>query len=152
MSRLFSTLMIAGLLSAPAMQAQNAITHNLGLWEIETTLITLSGEGYDLNIEDTTQDCIDTEEEASFFIQELAPGQCTIQGVLADETGASAMMTCYADGTPLDGHIDTRIFNNGDAFGARATLATRVEDYHGQEAMTTFYLYGRRIGDCTADN
>ena len=79
MSRLFSMLMIAGL-SAPAMHAQTAITHNLGLWEIETTLITLSGEGYDLNIEDTTQDCIDTEEEASFFIQELAPGQCTIQG------------------------------------------------------------------------
>ena len=151
MSRLFSTLMIAGLLSAPAVQAQDAITHNLGLWEIDITFITLSGEGFDLNIEDTTQDCIDTEEEASVFIQELAPGQCTIRGILADETGASGMMTCYADGTPLDGHIDTRVFNDGDAFGARATLATRVEDYDSQEAMTTFYLYGRRIGDCTTD-
>ncbi|HIG20935.1 MAG TPA: DUF3617 family protein [Henriciella marina] len=150
MSHRFAAVLITALLSAPAVQAQSGIVHNQGLWEIDTSLITLSGGGFDVGQQETTQECIDTEEAATFYIQDLAPGDCTLKGFVNDATGASALMTCATEATMLEGRLDVRLFKGGDAFGARATLATLVEDYDGAAVMTTFYLFGRRLGDCTA--
>lgn len=98
--------------------------------------------------ERTKTQCLDTEDAATFFVETLAPGNCTLQNQRRDATGLSADVTCLGGDAPIEGSLDVRLFNDGNSFGARAALATRADDFNASEAMSSYHLFGRRTGDC----
>lgn len=148
MKRFVCLIALGCLAGVPAVQAKTGLAHNTGMWEMTSSFVAMSDDGLVVEKERTETQCLDTGDAATFFVETLAPGNCTLKNYRSDATGLSADVTCLGGDAPLEGSLDVRLFNDGNSFGAHAALSTRADDFNAKEAMSSYNLFGRRTGDC----
>ena len=148
MKRFVCLIALSGLAGVSSVQAKTGLAHKTGMWEMTSSFVAMSDDGLGVEKERTETQCLDTGDAATFFVETLAPGNCTLKNYRRDATGLSADVTCLGGDAPLEGGLDVRLFNDGNSFGAHAALSTRADDFNAQEAMSSYNLFGRRTGDC----